>query len=317
MAESYWIDELLSAADAAGLGEAVARSEPMAPHTSLRVGGPADLFVRVHRLDDLRAWVLLARRHGVPYFVLGRGTNILVADAGIRGLVIASECGGWRLEAGGSNFQLPTSNLRAESGASLPGLAHALSRQGWAGLEWAIGIPATVGAAVINNAGAYGSCIADVLRSATVMDTAGQVREWLPAEFEFSYRYSKLKGRRGGELVLAATFELRREEPEAILTRIAEYTAHRRRTQPSEPSVGSVFKNPPNDFAGRLLEQAGLKGFRLGGALVSPLHANWIVNIGEATASDVWAVIQAMRRRVREQFGVELELEIERVGDWS
>jgi UDP-N-acetylmuramate dehydrogenase len=309
------IDELLSTAKAAGLAEAVVRDEPMAPHTSLRVGGPADLFVRVRRLDDLCAWVLLARRHEVPYFLLGRGTNVLVADAGIRGLVIANECDDFALSPDGTDER--TAAVRAESGASLPGLAHALARQGWAGLEWAIGVPATVGAAVINNAGAYGGCIADVLRSATVMDAAGQVREWQPAEFEFSYRFSKLKGRRGSELVLTATLGLRREEPKVILARIAEYTAHRRHTQPSEPSVGSVFKNPPGDFAGRLLDQAGLKGFRVGGAQVSQLHANWIVNAGGATASDVWAVIQEMHRRAQEQFGVELELEIERVGDWS
>ncbi len=308
------LEELVREAEQAGLQGQVRWDEPLAPHTTLRVGGPADLWVRVTRLEDLAGWVRLARRHRLPFRVLGYGSNVLVSDRGLRGLVILNRCQGHRLTPASDGR---TAELYAESGASLPGLAHETARQGWAGLEWAVGIPGTIGAAVVNNAGAYGGCIAEVLVAAEVMGPDGQVRQLPPASFHYEYRASRLKGQADQELVLAATFQLRATPAEELLARIAQQTEHRRSTQPTEPSAGSVFKNPPGDFAGRLLERAGMKGQRVGEAQVSQRHANWIVNRGRATAAEVWQLIQLMRRAVRETFGVELELEIEPLGAWD
>ncbi len=305
-------DSFIEAVRVAGLEQPVA-NEPMARHTSLKLGGPADLYVRVRELDHLVGWVRLAREQGMPYFILGHGSNILVADAGIRGLVIHDDCQQHTLaeDADGQH-----ATLWAESGASLPGLAYLMSKQGWSGLEWATGIPSGVGSAVVNNVGAYGGSVAEVLISATILDADGSIHEYAPAALGFAYRHSQLKGNRGREVVLAASFRLQRDTQEAIAGRIAQYTAHRRSTQPSEPSVGSVFKNPPGDFAGRLLDQAGLKGVRIGDAAVSERHANWVINCGQATAADMRALIEEMQARVRAWFGVELELEIEFVGEW-
>jgi UDP-N-acetylmuramate dehydrogenase len=308
------LEELVRRAGEAGLQGQVSWDEPLAPHTTLRVGGPADLCVRVTRLDDLAGWVRLARRHQLPFRVLGYGSNVLVSDQGLRGLVILNRCQGHRLTPAEDG---QTAELYAESGASLPGLAHEMARQGWAGLEWAVGIPSTIGAAVVNNAGAYGGCIADVLLGAEVMGPDGRVSRLPPESFHFDYRTSRLKGQADQEIVLSATFQLRAAPAEELLARIAEQTGHRRRTQPTEPSAGSIFKNPPGDFAGRLLERAGLKGQRVGDAQVSEVHANWIVNRGQATAAEVWRLIQLMRRAVREMTGVELELEIEPLGAWD
>lgn len=305
---------LVRRAQEAGLGGQISWDEPLAPHTTLRVGGPADLCVPVSGLDDLCGWVRLACELQVPCRVLGHGSNVLVSDQGVRGLVVLNQCQGHRLTPAVDG---QTAELYAESGASLPRLAHEMARQGWAGLEWGAGIPSTIGAAVVNNAGAYGGCVADVLLAAEVMGPDGQVRRLPPESFQFDYRSSRLKGRAGGEIVLAASFRLRATPPEELLARIAEQTRHRRSTQPTEPSAGSIFKNPPGDFAGRLLERAGLKGQRVGDAQVSELHANWIVNRGQATATDMWRLIQLMRDEVRQMTGVELEPEIERLGAWD
>ncbi|HID88002.1 MAG TPA: UDP-N-acetylmuramate dehydrogenase [Anaerolineae bacterium] len=297
-----------------GLDDPVLLKEPMAHHTSFRIGGPADLFVRAGTIERLCQWVRLARQHGVPTFILGHGTNILVSDRGIRGLVIQNDCQAYELREEATN---PEAILHAEGGASLPGLAFLMAEMGWAGLEWAIGIPGSVGSAVVNNAGAHGGCVADVLRRVTILTEEGEIAELPAHQLALGYRTSRFKGQGGREVVLAAEFALHREPVEDLAARMAEYTEFRRRTQPAEPSVGSIFKNPPGDFAGRLIEQAGLKGRRIGGAEISPVHANFIVNRGGARAADVLALIELARRTVRERFGVELELEIELVGEWG
>jgi len=314
------LKDLARLAQEAGLGGQVSWDEPLASHTTLRVGGPADLCVQVSRLEDLCGWVRLAWRLALPCRVLGHGSNVLASDQGVRGLVVLNRCQGHRLTPAGDGQR---AELYAESGASLPGLAHETARAGWAGLEWAAGIPSTIGAAVVNNVGAYGGCIADVLQAAQVMGPE-QTRWLSPESFQFGYRRSRLKGQAGGEpghpageIVLAATFELKSAPAEELLARIAEQARHRRSTQPTEPSAGSIFKNPPGDFAGRLLERAGLKGRRIGDAQVSELHANWIVNRGRATARDIWSLIQLMGDEVRKTAGIELELEIELVGAWD
>lgn len=308
-------DKLLRAARDRGLDATVRLNEPMAPHTSLRVGGPAEVFVEALTLGHLMGWVTLARDYDVPLMILGRGSNILVADAGIRGVVINNLCGANELRVHGHDGGV-TATLYAESGASLPGLAYRTARQGWAGLEWAIGIPSSIGAAVVNNAGAHDGDTAGALVQATILGEKGNVYRATPDTLGFGYRCSRLKGNKCREIVLSAEFTLRREDPRALAQRMARFTEHRRRTQPTEPSMGSVFKNPPGDYAGRLIDACGLKGQRIGGALISPMHGNWIVNSGSATAGDIMALIDLMRSAVWEKFEVELELEIEPVGEW-
>ncbi len=309
-------DKLLRAARDRGLNAPVRQNTPMAPQTSLRVGGPADLYVQALTLGHLMGWVTLARDQDMVPIILGRGSNVLVSDEGIRGVVIENDCGAYELRVHGNNGG-ETATLYAESGASLPGLAYRTARQGWAGLEWAIGIPASVGAAVVNNAGAHDGDTGSVLRQATILGERGTVYRATPESLDFGYRRSRLKGNRCREIVLSAEFELHRDDPRALAERMARYTEHRRRTQPTEPSVGSIFMNPPGDYAGRLIEECGLKGARCGGAMISPMHANWIINTNGATASDIMNLINLMRDKVYEQFGVRLDLEIEPIGVWK
>lgn len=284
-------------------------NEPLAAHTTFRIGGPADFFAVAQTLDELIELVRRARQHQIPFFVLGNGSNILVRDGGFRGLVIENHCRDFSLAV-----EAERAVLRVESGAVLPGLANQLARQGWAGLEWGIGVPGTIGGAVVGNAGAHGARIADNLIRVTILDADSVIRELPKSELAFAYRASRFKHARD-EIVLRAEFELTRDDPRACIARMQQYTEHRRRTQPTEPSVGSIFKNPPNDFAGRLIDAAGLKGTRVGGVEVSSVHANFFVNRGGATADDVLRLIELVRERVRAMFGVELELEIQVIGD--
>ncbi len=294
----------------AALGERARAKEPLAPHTTFRIGGPADLFVTVTKIDELIESVRLARRHGVPVFVLGNGSNILVKDGGIRGLVIENHCERVSLNVTNESNAI----LTAESGASLPGIANRMARQGWSGLEWAIGVPGTIGAAIVGNAGAHGGCIADQLLSVSVVDARGAMQERHKADLEFDYRTSWFKKNKD-EIITSAKFQFTKDDPAACIARMNEYTDHRRRTQPTEPSVGSMFKNPSGDYAGRLIEQAGLKGTRVGNVEVSQVHANFFVNHGGSAARDVMQLIEIVRERVQRKFGVQLELEIELVGE--
>lgn len=291
------------------LGERAQSNVLLAPRTTLRIGGPADLLIEARTIPELIEAVRAARQYGVPFFILGNGSNILVRDDGFRGLVIENHCTQFWLDVSEPGKAL----LYAESGASLPGIANRMARQGWCGLEWAIGVPGTIGGAIVGNAGAHGATIADSLDTVLILDPHGAMRRLPKTDLAFDYRTSRFK-REPGNVILSAEFILTRDDPQMCITRMNEYTEHRRRTQPTEASVGSIFKNPPNDFAGRLIEQAGLKGTRIGNVEVSPVHANFIVNHGGATASEVLALIALVRERVQEKFGVELELEIEIVG---
>lgn len=294
----------------ARFGARLKERELLAPHTTFRIGGPADLFVRAESREELIEFAMVARTAGQEVFILGNGSNVLVSDAGVRGLVIENHANAFVSQEHWGELQ-----LTAESGASLPGLANRMARKGWSGLEWAIGVPSTIGAAVVGNAGAHGGSIGDALIRAEVMGANGAV-EWLSnAELEFGYRISKLKTVRQA-IVLQAEFRLKREEASACIERMSKFSEHRRKTQPTEPSVGSMFKNPRGDFAGRLIDAAGLKGTRIGQVEVSPVHANFFVNRGGATAREVKALIEVVRDTVRAKFGVELELEIQLVGQW-
>jgi len=300
------------------LGGRIVRGEPMGRHTTCRIGGPADGFIEATSADDLRDIVLLARQHRAPYLVLGGGSNVLISDAGVRGLVVLNKARQikYRISTPHRNGgqALKSQTAEAESGVILPTLARECIERGLAGLEWAIGVPGTVGGAVIGNAGAHGSDVAHSLVSATVLDADGNVRDWSNQELQFGYRTSIFKSQRA--VILAAKFELRPTAREELETRAAEFNEKRKRTQPPGASIGSMFKNPPGDYAGRLIEAAGLKGARIGNAEISLLHANFFVNLGGASAQDVSALIGLARDKVKEQFGVELELEIELVGEW-
>lgn len=336
--------------------------EPLAQHTTFRIGGAAEYFLRAHSRDELIADVCEGWKRNLRVFVLGNGSNILVADRGIRGLVVenlargtwertvergtrerreprASDAVGASPEKGENHDPKiekrdPKSKQRdmqiesreekgarllvtAESGVLMPGLANRLARSGWSGLEWAIGVPSTVGAAIVGNAGAHGASIADNLVRAELMDRRGEIRWWTVPELEFDYRTSYLKKHPGEFVVLSSEFQLIAADGDACIARMNQYTEHRRRTQPTEPSVGSMFKNPPGDFAGRLIEAAGLKGTRIGQVEVSRVHANFFVNRGGATASEVLKLIELVRERVQQVTGVDLELEIQLVGEFD
>ncbi|MGE5139104.1 MAG: UDP-N-acetylmuramate dehydrogenase [Rudaea sp.] len=286
------------------------QQEPLARHTTFRTGGPADLFLRVNSRDDLIAAVQAARASALPFFILGNGSNILVADAGIRGLVIENHASAYETRPRDDRLI-----LSAESGASLPGLGNRMARQGWSGLEWAIGVPSTIGAAVVGNAGAHGGTVADNLLRGELLLPDGTTAWWDNADFAFEYRGSRLKKAAGRFVVLQAEFELARDAAPNCIARMNKYTEHRRRTQPTDPSVGSMFKNPPGDYAGRLIDAAGLKGARVGQVEVSPVHGNFFVNHGGASAEDVRQLIELVKERVRDRFALELELELQLVGE--
>ena len=298
------------------LGGRARVDEPLSRYTTARIGGPADLLVEADSADDLRDLVLAARRHAVPVLILGGGADVLVGDSGVRGLTIVNKARRLEYQAGG--------RVRAESGVILPTLARECIARGLAGLEWAVGVPGTVGGAVVGNAGAHGRDTASDVKRVLMLGPDDDVREWGVEELGFEYRNSRIKreyrsarGRSAQVVVLAAEFELTQGDPAELERRAAEFNDYRRRTQPPGASIGSMFKNPPGDAAGRLIDEAGLKGTRIGQAEISNVHANFFVNLGGATANDVMALIDLAHERVKALRGVALELEIELVGEWQ
>ncbi len=303
----------LAASIARDTGLAVRRDEPLASHTTMRIGGPADLFVSVSVLDDLATVLALAREMNVPALVLGGGSNLLVSDRGVRGLVVSNGCRVVRRHEGNV--------LWAESGANLAGVARQAMRWGLTGLEWCVSVPGTVGGAVVGNAGAHGGAVADNLLRTTLLELDGSLTEWPVARLAYGYRRSALKDMiRSGQLqpvVLSAAFQLQEADPAEMEARAASFLAHRRTTQPVEPSAGSIFQNPPGDYAGRIIEALGLKGAGQGGAAFSTVHANFIVNQGGASAADVATLINRARQMAWDTLGVVLTPEILFVGDWA
>jgi len=316
---------------AAALGIPVTAHEPLARHTTFRIGGSADLYAAATSAEQLERLAELAAEHGIPITVLGGGSNVLVSDAGVRGLVIANQTRdyAWQTPApagatdAGSlagNRPLSRRQLIADSGVLLAGLARTAIKAGFSGLEWAVSVPGTVGGAVIGNAGAYGSDIAGNLAEAIVTYPSLGRQTLTGAQMGFAYRSSLLKRQLASGIarpvVLMAKFDLQPGDATALAALAESYLARRRTSQPVEPSAGSIFRNPPGDHAGRLVEAAGLKGQRIGGAQISPRHANFIVNVEHARAADVRALLDLMRRRVLEDVGVELIPEILFMGEW-
>lgn len=295
------------------LQAAIRVKEPLARYTTARIGGPADVLVEATRAEELKDIVIAARQWDVPLTILGGGANVLVSDAGIRGLVIVNKAKRIEFREGGQVW--------CESGAVLPTLARECLAHGLIGLEWAVGVPGTVGGAVVGNAGAHGRDTAADLISATILNETNDVAEWSKAELEFEYRSSRIKRQRRGThrmpyVILAATFHLTPADPIQLAKKADEFNDYRRRTQPPGASLGSMFKNPPGNAAGNLIDQCGLKGTRVGDAEISTVHANFFVNHGRAKANDVKALIDLARQQVKEKFGIELELEIELLGEW-
>lgn len=282
------------------------RAEPLARHTSLRIGGPAQYYVRVTSERDLVEAVRVAREHELPVFILGAGTNVLVADAGIGGVVLHND---W------SEASVDGTVVTASSGTPLAHIATVAARAGILGLEWMATVPGTVGGAVHGNAGAFGKETKDDLLDAELMDLNGHTWTATNAELGFAYRTSTLQGT--PIIVLRARFQGTPGDRPTAVRRIKDMANERMAKQPlAQPNTGSIFRNPPGDHAGRLIEAAGLKGATEGGAMVSTKHANFIVNIGDASAWDVRRLMERCQREVKEKFGVDLVPEVEMVGEW-
>lgn len=296
-------------------GEQFQLSVPLARYTSARVGGPAEMLLTVKNVTELQTAVELAYAQHIPYFILGGGSNILVADAGMSGLVILNKARAVSFRSTGVSVV-----CTVESGMNLSSLARQCIAKGLGGLEWAIGIPGTVGGAVVGNAGAHGGDMNGTLLAATIWEPGYGARIYSNEELSYGYRDSVLKQEQGRSVsrrvVLTAELDLTPEPAEVLIARADGFTARRKQTQPGGASVGSMFKNPENFYAGYLIETAGLKGFRVGEAQISEKHANFFINDGEASAEDIRALIAEAWNAVREQFGVEMELEVELVGDW-
>jgi UDP-N-acetylmuramate dehydrogenase len=326
-------------------GEKFNTSVSLARFTSARIGGPAEGFLMAESIDDLVEMASFLWEMKTPFIVLGGGSNVLVSDSGVRGIVLLNKAR--RVEF---DMKSDPPAVWAASGTNFGVVARQAAEMGLAGLEWAAGIPGTIGGAVFGNAGAHGGDMAGNLIVAEILhrewvDSRSkngnlprmliQRQEWTQERFEFAYRSSLLKkeSRLEGfpqqgqkvqpgieqpeDLILAALLRLERSTKEAVETRLDELVAYRRKTQPPGASMGSMFKNPPDDNAGRLIDEAGLKGTRVGNAAISSLHGNFFINYGDATANEVWELIKLARGVVANKFGINLELEIQLLGSWE
>lgn len=301
---AYSILELLSAR----FSEQVETNAVLAPFTSARIGGRADILVTAQSADDMEAIITLLWSEGITPVVMGGGSNILVSDKGIRGVTVINRAKAVQFHEGESP------SVWAESGVVFSNLANRCAAKGLSGLEWAGTVPGTIGGAIYGNAGAFGGDTAGSLEWAEVLTTDGRQR-WPAEAFGYGYRTSVLKRAERSGIVLAAELKLSPSTREAVTAVMAAFGEKRKATQPPGASMGSMFKNPPGDKAGRLIEAAGLKGRRVGNVEISPVHANFFVNYGRANAADVKALIEIARHTVREKTGVDLELEIELIGE--
>jgi len=283
-------------------GENILLQEPMAGHTTFRIGGPADCFVQLENEEQLKKVQRYLNLVGVPFFVLGNGSNLLVSDAGYRGVILQI---GQKM----SEIVVQGCHIVAKAGATMIQTARTAQEHGLAGLEFASGIPGTVGGGVVMNAGAYGGEMSQVVTSVTVVNSEGETMELDNETMEFGYRTSTI--RHSSFTVTEVTFCLKQGERETIRAKMEELAAKRREKQPLEyPSAGSTFKRPEGHYAGQLIMEAGFRGFRIGGAQVSEKHCGFVVNTGGATARDVRKVITEIRTRVKERFHVDLETEV-------
>jgi UDP-N-acetylmuramate dehydrogenase len=294
----------------AKFGDKVKENVPLAPYTSARIGGPADIFIAADTSVELARIVKLLWENQMQFMMLGGGSNVLVSDRGVRSVVVLNRAKAVKFHAGDQP------SVTVESGVVFSNLANRCASKGLAGLEWAATVPGTVGGAVYGNAGAFGGDMAGNLISAELLTENG--RETFAVEqMGYGYRTSVLKRGDVKAVVLSAELALKNSTKEEVTVKIQQFSAHRKATQPPGASMGSMFKNPPGEYAGRLIEAAGLKGARIGNAEISPVHGNFFVNHDNTRAEDIRALIELAQKTVKEKEGVELELEIELIGEWN
>lgn len=300
------MDEIKSELQALNIGE-VKPNEPLARHTTIKIGGPADLFIEPSSIENLQKVMMVIQKHRLKWRSIGRGSNLLVSDKGIEGAVI-------KLGRGMDHLKIDETEITVGGGHSLVSLSTLISRKGLSGLEFASGIPGSVGGAVYMNAGAHGSDISKVLTKAHILFNDGSM-EWLTnEEMEFSYRTSILQKKRPG-IVVEAVFQLTAGDRAEIVALMQKNKEYRKVTQPwNFPCAGSIFRNPLPNYAGKLIEEAGLKGYKIGGAEISQMHGNFIVNDGNATASDVLALIQHVKDTIFKLYQIKMETEVEIIG---
>jgi UDP-N-acetylmuramate dehydrogenase len=292
-------------------GDCLQTCVSLASYTSARIGGQADALLFIRSADELAEAAARLWQMDIPFILLGGGSNVLVSDRGVRGVVLLNRARAVEVE-----LQSVSPTIRAESGSTLNDIAQRAARHGLTGLEWAASIPGSLGGAVYGNAGAFGGEMAASLASVEILHRERGRETWPVEKMEYGYRTSILKREKQPVLILAAELKLAHgcmESIQAIMTRNSE---QRRKTQPPGASMGSMFKNPPNDKAGHLIEAAGLKGTRIGSAMVSPIHANFFINTDQTLAADMKSLLELTQKTVYGKFGVMLEPEIEIVGEW-
>jgi UDP-N-acetylmuramate dehydrogenase len=299
----------------AAFGDAFQQNASLAGHTTAHAGGPADALIAVHSAGELEQAVRRLWELDAPFVILGYGSNVLVSDRGLRCVAVLNRARAVEFHPG-SDAAGDAPFVQAESGALISAIARLAALRGLGGFEWAATVPGTLGGAVYGNAGAFGGDMNGSLLLAEILHPHGK-EVWPVERMQYSYRSSELKRSRVPAAILAARIRLERSDQGSVQAKMEDFSARRRRTQPPGASLGSMFKNPPGDYAGRLIEAAGLKGARVGAAEISPVHANFFVNHGGASASDIGRLIHLARETVASRFGVRLELEIELLGDWS
>jgi len=308
----------------AAFGTRLQENVPLAHYTTARVGGPADVLLPVHTAEELAKAITLIWEANLPYLILGGGSNVLVSDTGVRGIVVLNRARNTRIDV---RHDPPLA--WAESGANLSALSHQVALRSLSGLEWAATVPGTVGGAVYGNAGAFGSDVAATLLLAEILHPDSGRTFWPVEQLEYQYRSSVLKhspgkaashvpsGASRRAVILSVQFKLHPGDQNTIKERMEANSTQRKQTQPPGASMGSMFKNPPGDHAGRLIEAAGLKGTKVGHAEISSFHSNFFVNQGNATAREIMELIHLAQEQVAEKFGVRLDLEIEPLGEFN
>ena len=294
----------------AKLGDQVKENVSLAPYTSARIGGPADVLITAVSADELARTIKLLWKLDLDFLMLGGGSNVLVSDRGVRGVVVLNRAKAVRFHNGDQP------SVIAESGVTFSNLANRCAAKGLSGLEWAATVPGTIGGAVYGNAGAFGGDMAGNLILADLLTVDGR-EKFTVEQMQYGYRTSILKRGELEAVVLAAELRVTNSTKEEATVKIEQFGAHRKTTQPPGASMGSMFKNPEGDYAGRLIEAAGLKGTRIGNAEISPLHGNFFINHENTRAEDIRALIELVQKTVRETQGVDLELEIELIGEWD
>ena len=294
----------------AKLGDKVRENVSLAPYTSARIGGPADVLITAESADELARTIKLLWKLDLECIMLGGGSNVLVSDRGVRGVVVLNRAKGVRFH----NSDEPS--VTAESGVIFSNLANRCAAKGLGGLEWAATVPGTIGGAVYGNAGAFGGDMTGNLIWTELLTETGR-EKYTAEQMEYGYRTSILKRAELDAVVLSAELRLTNSTKEEVTVKIEQFGAHRKATQPPGASMGSTFKNPNGDYAGRLIEAAGLKSARIGNAEISPLHGNFFINHTNTKADDIRALIELVQKTVKETQGVDLELEIELIGEWN